>query len=146
MKYLNKKSLSALGMAALALTMVLGLSACRSTPEEKAEFISERISDELELNDTQQTLLNTLKDKALLAGKTMKDNKKEMKSNLVTLISQPSIDHDQITLFMDSTMASMHTSVDDVIPSFIAFHASLSEEQKTQVINFIESHRKHHDH
>ena len=146
MKYLNKKSLSALGMAALALTMVLGLSACRSTPEEKAEFISERISDELELNDTQQTLLNTLKDKALLASKTMKDNKKEMKSNLVTLISQPSIDHDQITLFMDSTMASMHTSVDDVIPSFIAFHASLSEEQKTQVINFIESHRKHHDH
>lgn len=144
MKYLNKKSLSALGMAALALTMVLGLSACRSTPEEKAEFVSERISDKLELNESQQALLNNLKDKALLAGKTMKDNKQEMKSNLVTLISQPSIDHDQITAFMDSAMASMHTSVDDVIPSFIAFHASLSEAQKAQVVDFIESHRKHH--
>ena len=144
MKYLNKKSLSALGMAALALTMVLGLSACRSTPEEKAEFVSERISDKLELSESQQALLNNLKDKALLAGKTMKDNKTEMKSKLVALISQPSIDHDQITLFMDSAMATMHTGVDDVIPSFIAFHASLSEEQKTQVIDFIESHRKHH--
>lgn len=144
MKYINKKSLSALGMAALALTMVLGLSACRSTPEEKAEFVSERISDKLELSESQQALLNNLKDKALLAGKTMKDNKTEMKSKLVALISQPSIDHDQITLFMDSAMATMHTGVDDVIPSFIAFHASLSEEQKTQVIDFIESHRKHH--
>ena len=144
MKYINKKSLSALGMAALALTMVLGLSACRSTPEEKAEFVSERISDKLELNETQQTLLNTLKDKALLAGKSMKDNKTEMKGNLVALISQPSLDHDQITLFMDSAIASMRTNVDDVIPSFIAFHASLTEEQKTQVVEFIESHRKHH--
>ena len=146
MKYINKKSLSALGMITLALTMVLGLSACRSTPAEKAEFVSERISDELELNESQKALLNTLKDKALLAGKTMKDNKQEMKSSLVALISQPSIDHDQITLFMDSAMASMHTSVDDVIPSFIAFHASLTEEQRTQVVDFIESHKKrHHD-
>ena len=144
MKYINKKSLSGLGMAALALTMVLGLSACRSTPEEKAEFVSERISDELELSESQQALLSNLKDKALLAGKAMKDNKQEMKSNLVALISQPSIDHDQITLFMDSTLASMHTGADDVIPSFIAFHASLTEEQKTQVVEFIESHRKHH--
>ncbi len=144
MKYINKKSLSGLGMAALALTMVLGLSACRSTPEEKAEFVSERISDELELTETQKALLNTLKDKALLAGKTMKDNKKEMKGNFVALISQPSIDHDQITLLMDTAMASMHTRADDVIPSFIAFHASLTEEQKTQVVNFIESHRKDH--
>ena len=144
MKYINKKSLTSLGLITLALTMVLGLSACRSTPEEKAEFVSERISDELELNESQQALLNDLKDKALLAGKTMKDNKQEMKSNLVALISQPSIDHDQITVFMDSAMDAMHTSVDDVVPSFIAFHASLTEEQKAQVVDFIENHRKHH--
>ena len=71
MKYLNKKWIAAV----CTIALVLGLSACRSTPEERADHISERISSELNLNQQQQVLLNTLKTNALAAGKAMKEDK-----------------------------------------------------------------------
>jgi len=146
MKFLNTKSLSGVTAMVATLALVLGLSACGSTPEEKAEHITDRISSKLDLNETQQALLQVLKDDALVAAKNMKENKTQMKTEFIELMGQQSIDESQLTQFMDQATLALTTNITGATPSFIAFHASLNDEQRAQIVNFMNKHNHHHGH
>ncbi len=142
MKQFAKKHLKKLIIGTLSLSLLVGLTGCGKTPEEKAEKFAARVSDKLELNDTQQVLLDELKEKALAASQNLKANKQTMHTDFVDLISLNSIAPEKMNQFTDNKIELLHASIKTVVPSFVAFHASLNEEQKEKVITFITKHKK----
>lgn len=145
MKLFTKKHFKKLIAGTFAVSLLIGLTGCGKTPAERAEKFADRVSDKLELNETQDALLSTLKDKALEASLTLKQNKQSMHADFEDLISLNSIDQEQMEQFTDTNIELLHASIKSVVPSFIAFHASLDSEQKQQVIDFISKHKKDRD-
>lgn len=142
MKLFAKKHLKKLLVGTFALSLIVGLTGCGRTPEERADRFADRVSDKLELNDSQQELFNTLKETALKASLELKSNKQGMHTDFVELISLNSIEPDEMTQFTDKNIALLHAGIKSIVPSFVAFHASLDEEQKQKVITFITKHKK----
>ena len=145
MKLFNKKHLKKLFIGSLAFSLFLGLTGCNKSPEERADKFADRVSDKLELNQAQEALLIDLKNSALEASLALKANKQTMHSDFEDLISLNSIDQDQMNQFTDTNIELLHASIKSVVPSFVAFHASLNDEQKQQVIDFINKHKKDRD-
>lgn len=145
MKLFNKKHLKKLLIGSLAFSLFLGLTGCNKSPEERADKFADRVSDKLELNQAQEALLIDLKNSALEASLALKANKQTMHSDFEDLISLNSIDQEQMNQFTDTNIELLHASIKSVVPSFVAFHASLNDEQKQQVIDFINKHKKDRD-
>lgn len=145
MKLFNKKHLKKLLIGSLAFSLFLGLTGCNKSPEERADKFADRVSDKLELNQAQEALLIDLKNNALEASLALKANKQTMHSDFEDLISLNSIDQEQMNQFADTNIELLHASIKSVVPSFVAFHASLNDEQKQQVIDFINKHKKDRD-
>lgn len=145
MKLFNKKHLKKLLIGSLAFSLFLGLTGCNKSPEERADKFADRVSDKLELNQAQEALLIDLKNNALEASLALKANKQTMHSDFEDLISLNSIDQEQMNQFTDTNIELLHASIKSVVPSFVAFHASLNDEQKQQVIDFINKHKKDRD-
>lgn len=145
MKHFAKKHLKKLMIGTLSLSLLVGLTGCGKTPEERAEKFASRISDKLELNESQEVLLDELKDKALSASKTLRADKQTMHTDFINLMSLNSIEVEQMNQFTDTNIELLHASIKSVVPSFVAFHASLDAEQKEKVVTFITKHKKERD-
>ena len=140
-----KKHIKKVMVATLSLGLLVGLAGCGKTPQERADKFAARVSDKLELNETQEALLSTLKDNALAASLDLKKSKQGIHSDFIELISLNSIPAEKMNQFTDDNMALIQAKIKSVIPSFVAFHASLNAEQKEEVITFITEHKKNRD-
>jgi hypothetical protein len=141
MKLFAKKHLKKLLVGTLALTLIMGLTGCGRTPEEKATRFADRVSDKLALNDDQRILLDSLKDNALQVSLELKSNKQLMQTGFIELISLNSIEETEMLQFTDQNIALLHAGIKSIVPHFVAFHASLDDEQKQKVITFITKHK-----
>lgn len=113
------------------------------SPEEKAEFVSERITKKLDLNDTQQQNLQVLVTDALALMEEMGEDKEAHKAEIQSLLAEPEFDQNKALQMVQAKTQKINDRAPAAIASLALFLDSLDMEQKTKVQSFIDKGMHH---
>lgn len=134
------------GVALVASISAFGHYRNHSNPERHAAYIVEEVSEELELDETQLTKLNALKNKILASHQQMHQNKPDKVQVLLELVEGPTFNRDQALAHISEIMQKMNALAPTVIASLGDFYDSLTPDQQHKLREEIEDRAKHHGH
>ena len=130
-------------VAGVALTT--GLAACgwhSKTPEERADYMVEKVTSKLDLTDNQVVELEKLKKELLAVRQEFVSHKEETRKAVDELLDQPVLDQQRLlSLFRQHTDA-VNEKAPAVVSSVAGFYDSLTPEQQAVLREKIEKHRE----
>lgn len=131
-----------------ALLLVGSFTACHRhrEPEQRAEWMMEKVSKELKLDQAQQEKLKTLSDEMLAVRKAMKKEFGNGREQLLALIDQPKLDQAKVLGMIQSHTQTINQRAPKIVAAMGDFYDSLSPEQQTEVRQFVKEHHEHHGH
>ena len=136
-----------LSLIVFLLISVAGLAGCRRhSPEGKAEFMVDYISETLDLNASQQAHLDQIKDELLEKGVQMRADKATMHSELITQLRSEEIDQGRLKAMVAEHKVKMEELIDLGIEKLAEFHKTLTPEQREKLVAKLESFKKWHGH
>lgn len=148
-----KKSTKVLIATAMALGISGGVYAFGKynhwgfSAEDRMEFVIERVSKKLELNDIQQQNLQTLAKEVLALMKEMRDERSAHLAQIESMLKEPVLDQAKALNMIETKTASISNKAPAVIASLAVFLDSLTIEQKSRIHEFIERDAHHyHEH
>ena len=109
---------------------------------DRMEFILDRISNKLELTSEQKLNLDNLKD-TMVSLKT-KEEKKDTRGLIVSLLSQPILDESQILAEIEHRTNTVRSEAPTAVAALAQFTNSLSDEQRVKIIEGMERFSKKH--
>jgi periplasmic protein CpxP/Spy len=115
--------------------------------EKVANKIVKHVSSELKLDDSQKKQLEEIKVGYLERKKKGRESKKENHNLLVAEIKKDSIDKKQVSEIVSKMDKQRNETREWMIDQLIAFHKTLSAEQKVKLVELMEkfhSKRSHH--
>ncbi len=110
----------------------------RSMP---ADFMVYRISSKLDLNDDQKSHLEGLKTTVMDLIKTRKEQSNRDKAK--ELLSAPVLDQDKALALLEERQTKMLTTAPSIIAAIAKFTDSLTEEQRTTLLELMDKFGKH---
>lgn len=146
------KIIKRIAAGAGVIALAGGLAACgpwshRGDPEDMAQYVVEKATKLLTLNDTQVVKLNALKEQALTARTALHDAHEKTRTQALALLDQPTFDRSQALAMVASHTQLMNNSAQPVVNAFGDFYDSLTpEQQKTLRTEIAERMEKHHGH
>ena len=144
----RKRTLLYISGAALLATSVVGCH--RYTPEERGEMVVEKITQELVLNETQQSNLSAIKTELLELRKSMKDQRDQTKTDIQAMLEQPTLDRNQLNAIVNQYVNTVQSRSPVIIDAIGNFYDSLDDTQRAEVKAFIDDkmdhHHRHHHH
>ncbi len=128
-------------MALAAVTMLAG---CYRTPEQRAEHMVSRISEKLDLNETQKAKLNAIKDEFMAKAPAMRKAREETFDEMISLMRSPKIDQDKVNALVIKNKAQADELIGFVSSKYVEFHDMLTPEQREKAAKEMESWKEHH--
>ena len=120
-------------------------SGCRRHSHgHKAEFMVDYISETLDLNESQQTQLEQIKDEVMTKARQMHADKESMHEELVAQLRSEEIDQVRVKAVIAEHREKMDEIIDLVVVRLAEFHKTLTPEQKEKLIAKIETFKKWH--
>jgi hypothetical protein len=116
------------------------------TPEEKADFVSERVSKKLGLDSTQRQYFSDLASLVADIVAEARASKSEQFEELSQMIQAPSFDQARALELVREKTGMVNEKAPQVIASLAIFLDSLNVEQKKQLGDFVEHRHGHHRH
>lgn len=113
-------------------------------PQKRATHMVNYISDELELDATQEQALSALKDQLLVVRQTMKSELEPAREQARTLINAETFDQAQALELINAKTAAINSVAPETIAAFGNFLDSLNAEQKARVVEFMEHKKRGH--
>lgn len=130
-------------MTGIAL-LTTGIVACNhGTPEERGERMVQKITEELELTETQQANLSGVKDAFLEMRATMKNNREQTKTDIQLMLTQPTLDRDKANSIINQHIDTVHSGSPVIIDAIGDFYDSLDESQQAEIRDIIENKMEH---
>ena len=135
--------------------LIGGVAACKhkmhsASPEERGEWVVEKVSKELELNDNQRVKLVAVKDELLDVRKTMRGDRQQARTEVLAMLKQPTLDREKMNAMISQKMATINTRSPAIVDAIGNFYDSLDDSQRAELSEFIEDkmerHAKHHSH
>lgn len=141
MKTMNKIILA----AGTAVVLLLGASACdrHRDPEQKAQYIVEKIDDKLELSDSQKLHLNSLKDQVLAMAEDIKSQREDSRKTIEELLSTTTLDQNQVLEMVHDSTQKVNEQAPSLVAALAAFYDSLSPEQQAIAREEYAEHMEH---
>ena len=138
------------GKIVLAIT-ILALSAVAITacghrphdPAQRAEWMVQRMTDHLDLNEEQQAKLRAIKAEFATSMKKYHEQRQQMFDRLAASIESPELDKQLLMEIVENRKQAYDDIAPRVIDKVIDFHASLNAEQKKKVADKMEHFREH---
>jgi protein CpxP len=144
MKRISKFSILVVG----ALVVIGSFSACsfRGDPEQRAQWMQEKVAKKLELDDAQQVQLKNVSEQILAAREGTKEQFGDDREQLLALLEQPTLDQDKILSLVRSRTEALNERAPDVIAAIGEFYDGLTAEQQAQIREFAQQHHgsRHH--
>jgi Spy/CpxP family protein refolding chaperone len=130
------------------VSAALLFSGCRShSPDHKAEFMVDYISEALDLNDNQRAHLDDIKEEFLAKAKEMHARKEAMHAEFKSELLKEQIDQQRMKALIAQKRDQMTEIMDLAVARLAEFHATLTPEQKEKLVAKIEYfHEKHSRH
>jgi hypothetical protein len=122
--------------------LMLGLSACqhrvdrRHSEFENNEKLTGHIVSELDLNGSQEILLNEML-RGLEEAKKELGERDELKQNFVSQLNSEDLDEEYLRLESYRVIRELENASDKFITGLGSFHASLNEEQRQKLSDFV---------
>ena len=136
-----------LSLIAFLLISVAGFAGCRRhSPDQKAEFMVDYVSETLDLNEGQKAYLDQIKDELLEKGVQMRADKATMHSELITQLRSEEIDQGRLKAMVTEHKVKMEELIDLGIEKLAEFHKTLTPEQREKLVAKLESFKKWHGH
>jgi Spy/CpxP family protein refolding chaperone len=136
-----------LSIIAVLVLGIAGLAGCRRhSPQQKAEFIMDYVSESLDLNAGQQAHLEQIKDELMEKGLQMHADKAAMHEEFVAQLRSEEIDPDRIKAMVAERRAKMDELIDLGIVRLAEFHKTLTPAQREKLVVKLENFKKWHGH
>ena len=139
---LTKRTIIYLTGAALLTTSLVACN--RGTPEERGERIVQKITEELELTETQQSRLSDVKNEFLDMRKTMRSNREQTQTDIQAMLKQPTLDRNKANSIVNQHIETIHSRSPAIIDAIGNFYDSLDDAQRAELREFIEDKMEHH--
>jgi len=134
-----------LTLIAFLLISIAGFAGCRRhSPYQKAEFMVDYVSETLDLNESQKTHLDQIKEELLEKGIQLRADKATMHSELITQLRSEEIDQDRLKSMFTTHKVKMEELIDLAIVKLAEFHKTLSPEQREKLVAKLERVKKWH--
>ena len=105
------------------------------SPEKRAEYIVDKISDELDLTDPQKAKLNNIKDEVIAKHKSRKDKYEGAFSTLQSEIKKDKMDEKLLLSKIDEFSKDREEMHAFMVSKLVEFHSMLTDEQKQTLID-----------
>ena len=134
-----------LTLIAFLLITIAGFTGCRRhSPDQKAEFMVDYVSETLDLNESQKAHLDQIKEELLEKGVQMRADKATMHAELITQLRSQEIDQDRLKSMVTAHRVKMEELIDLAIVKLAEFHKTLSAEQREKLVAKLQSFKKWH--
>ena len=139
-----KKGLT-ISLICVFMLVALVINGCRShSPDHKAEFMVDYISETLDLDDNQRAHLDGIKEEFLAKAKDMHAKKEAMHAEFKTELLKEEIDQQRMKELMAQKREQMAEIMDLAVERLAEFHKTLSAEQREKLVAKLEwFHSKH---
>jgi protein CpxP len=142
------KHLTKIVIISSALVMGAGtLTACglhHKTPEQRAEWMVDKVANKLDLNDMQKEKLVVVKSEMMKVRKQFKGDKDSARKQMLTIISRPTLDQDALLNMINVRTQAISNNAPQVVAALGDFYDNLNHEQQAEVREHIEKRMKHH--
>ena len=148
-----RKAAKTLTVAIVALGVTPGVfaygahAAWRMSPEEKAEYVTGKITQKLVLNAMQQGNLRALSASLIQVMSDVRSDRKAHMESLQQLLSEPTLDQARALQMIQQKTAMINAKAPGIIASLAGFLDSLDSEQKIALSEHFGDHMgRHHEH
>jgi len=107
------------------------------------EFVVDKADDKLNLTDSQQIELSGLVEKMLLTALEQRPQADALRKELATQMLNEELDMDAVEAIIAKRMQLYHSVLEIGKSELVAFHGTLTDEQRTELCRFIMEHGKH---
>jgi len=118
----------------------------RMDPEDKAEFVIEKATKKLDLNEAQQHNLRELAGDMLALMKEMRDSREMHMQEVQQMLAEPVLDQNKALQLIQQKTQAINDRAPGVIASLGLFLDSLSGAQKAELQAFMDKRHDHHRH
>ncbi len=141
------KKNSILGVIVVAALAALVLAGCyHRTPEQRAEYVVKRMTEELSLSDVQKAQLEKIKDEFLAQRAEMPKLREETVKEANELMRSSDIDKNRLNALVEKSRTQANDMISFVTSKFTEIHDMLTPEQREKLTSHVEKylHRRHH--
>jgi len=129
--------------------LTVGVVACNhgmhyGSAEERGEWMVQKVSKELELNEVQLARLAEVKDEFLEARKTMRSDREQTRADVLAMLQQPTLDRDKANAIVGQHIDTINSRTPVIIDAVGNFYDSLDDAQRVELREFIEHKMEHH--
>ena len=145
-----KKSTIIIAVTVLTLGVTSGVlaygahSAWKMSPEKKAEYVTEKITENLELDVIQQENLRALSVTLLDILQDVRSNRNEHREMVQQLLSEPTMDQAKVLQMVQQKTQMINDKAPQLIASIAGFLDSLDSEQKKELREHMGEHMERH--
>ena len=134
--------------AVSGIVLISGLAACghHHSPEERADYIMEKINDKLDLTAPQLSQLEQLKNELMNARQSMHTERDTLHNEVNELLSQPTLDQERALKLIRDRTESINQKAPQIITAFAGFYDSLTSEQQAVIRDKVQKHKEHRHH
>ena len=114
------------------------------SPEEKIEFVTDRVTSKLDLDSQQQENFSKLAQTVAQLMLDAKATREQQVNEIGALLQDPSLNQARALELVQQKTQMINENAPLVITSLAVFLDSLNAEQKQQLQDFLQHHRRHH--
>ena len=116
------------------------------TADEKIEFISDRVTRKLELDDSQRQNFTRLAEDVAEVMQQVRPSREQRADEFVALLQEPDFDQARALELVQQRTRLINDKAPDVIASLAVFVDSLSADQRQQLLEFVKHRHGRHQH
>ena len=130
-----------------AVLSALVIAGCyHKTPEERAEYVVQRLASTLKLDTAQTAKLEKMKEDFLAQRPEMEKMRKESMADIKEMMLSPQLDQARLNARMEKVQAHTSDMIRFVTVKFAELHDMLTPEQRGKLVEEIEKHAERHHH
>lgn len=116
-------------------------------PEKRSEWLVEKVTDELELNDAQKNKLELVRKEILTARQEMRADHEQARNEILAMLEQPQLDRQKSLAMVEQKTLTINQQAPQVVNALGDFYDSLSAEQRNTLRDHVaEMGERHHHH
>lgn len=122
----------------LVMGMATGCKSGGKGPEGRMNWITEKVTDKLDLDKDQENKLRDLIKTVQEHRKSHREQHKAQRDELKAMILSDKLDKEAARKLMEGRQAAMREGFDPVFEKLQIFHSSLKPEQKKEAVDLME--------
>jgi protein CpxP len=134
-------------MALAAVVLAIGVASCahhrRHDPEQYADNMIEKVTEDLDLTQEQQARLGAVKDEFISAGKEMREDREQAREEFMGLLEQPQLDRAKAQDLVNQRLDAIRAHSPQIINALADFYDSLTPEQQKELRERIREKMEH---